>query len=155
MQSSWFRREPAALSGRPSHQREAYIHSAGAVHLFVVTHFISSPLSSIRGSFPKDLAIKVLQSVRGGLGRRFCPKSAKTVSKDRSDRGASSPKYRIPCRPSSCTCCIRMWRNFSREKRRHRQASFLVSFAKYSTVLSLRILRRYWAMGGRRMYLPA
>ena len=140
--------------------REVYLPEAGTLYatcgLSRPTQYIRSPRSSTRGSFPKHLRRKLAQSNRPGFERFFYPSSIKTAANVRvMERGASSPKYRMPCRRASGTCCIRIRRNFSVENRSVWNLSFLVSFAKYSTVLSLTMLRRCRAIGGRRMYRPA
>jgi hypothetical protein len=102
-----------------------------------------------RGSFPKHLRCKLAQSNRPGFGRLFCPSSIRTAANVRCmERGASSPKYRIPCLRASGKCCIRICRNFSAENRSVWSLSFLVSFARYSTERRCYNSHRASASGG-------
>jgi len=97
--------------------REVYLPEAGTLYatcgLSRPTQYIRSPRSSTRGSFPKHLRRKLAQSNRPGFERFFYPSSIKTAANVRvMERGASSPKYRMPCRRASGTCCIRIRRTF-------------------------------------------
>jgi hypothetical protein len=88
---------------------------------------------------PKVLRRSHLQLKRRGCGRCFCFRSTNTAAQVRAlDRGASSPKYRIACRPRCGTCWIRMLTNSSVVYRFRINCLSLVSFCK---VLDLMIPR--------------
>jgi hypothetical protein len=112
------------------------------------TQCIGRPRQSFRGSTPKVLRRSHLQLDRRGCGRCCWFNSTKIAAHNRAlQRGESSPKYRIACRPRSGTCCIRMLTNSSFVYRFRTNCLFFVSFAKYSTSPFSALLRRCWAIG--------